>query len=335
MKLLRNIVLMTTVLVMLTSSAYSFVSSSNTNEKMTEEELLKSYETYYQKENIGIENLDYFINSYPDIIFQKEYDNDKKDWLITITAPETPGHIIKGKDDKDVITTKLYWSEGRFLPEGELKNKDKYWSLLTYYGKEVRDPATFTEKERDLIREAGYVSSRRKAKKTPVFFFNAVYDTATRGSTESHIKTISLFGKKSVVHERIEAPLKRAEAKVKEAAKTSYELQAFLDNLKSCDSYSWRDIGAVENRSLHSLGIAVDFLPKKSRKHLFWGWARDRFPETWMDISLDARWLLPEQLVSIFAEEGFVWGGRWVIWDNMHLEYRPEQLAYNKDVFWK
>ena len=83
------------------------------------------------------------------------------------------------------------------------------------------------------------------------------------------------------------------------------------------------------------MGIAIDFLPKKTRKHLFWGWARDRFPETWMDISLESRWLLPDEFVEIFAEEGFVWGGRWVIWDNMHLEYRPEQLAYNKDVFWK
>ena len=355
MKLLKNIVLLTTVSVTMAAAVFGYSRPSSVikpdadgnfqdspalpqeneenqeqTEPLTEEELLKSYEKYYQKPDIGIENLDYFINGYPDIIFEKKFDKTVNDWLITVTATDTPG-----KKDPKGKKTQLYWSEGRFLPKDQLEHKDEYWSLLTYYAEEVRDPVTFSERERDLIREFGYTENRKNAKRTPVFLFDAIYDTATRTSTESHITTIKIFGKYSNVHERMVEPLKRAEAKVKEAAKTSQELQAFLGNIKSCDSYAWRSIEATEIRSLHSLGIAIDFLPRKSRKHLFWGWARDRFPQTWMDVELDARWILPDELVHIFEEEGFVWGGRWVIWDNMHFEYRPEQIAYNKDVFWK
>ena len=31
-----------------------------------------------------------------------------------------------------------------------------------------------------------------------------------------------------------------------------------------------------------------------------------------------------------FEKHGFIWGGKWIIWDNMHFEYRPEVVIYNR-----
>ena len=33
---------------------------------------------------------------------------------------------------------------------------------------------------------------------------------------------------------------------------------------------------------------------------------------------------------EIFEEEGFVWGGKWHLWDNMHFEYRPELILKSR-----
>ena len=38
----------------------------------------------------------------------------------------------------------------------------------------------------------------------------------------------------------------------------------------------------------------------------------------------------PEQIVSIFEKEGFVWGGKWFKFDNIHFEYRPGVLILSR-----
>ena len=43
---------------------------------------------------------------------------------------------------------------------------------------------------------------------------------------------------------------------------------------------------------------------------------------------LTSRWMPPYEIINIFEEEGFIWGGKWLIWDNMHFEYRPELIKY-------
>jgi len=34
----------------------------------------------------------------------------------------------------------------------------------------------------------------------------------------------------------------------------------------------------------------------------------------------------PDIVIDIFEKEGFIWGGKWTVWDNMHFEYRPELI---------
>ena len=46
-----------------------------------------------------------------------------------------------------------------------------------------------------------------------------------------------------------------------------------------------------------------------------------------MLVPLEKRWMPPAEVRKIFEEEGFIWGGYWVIFDNMHFEYHPELIA--------
>jgi len=49
-----------------------------------------------------------------------------------------------------------------------------------------------------------------------------------------------------------------------------------------------------------------------------------------MLIPLDRRWIPPAPVIAAFEEEGFIWGGKWLLWDNMHFEYRPELMTLKK-----
>lgn len=316
MKLQKNVLLFVLSIITL---------SFNLNAKDKKQPKPENYNEYYQKSFVGIGNLKYFQQAYPDIIFQRKYIKEIDDWLITITVPKTPG-----KQDPEGKKFEFYWSNGRMLPEEELKNKEKYWSLLTYYAKTIRNPETYSKEEIDAINYYTSEESREESKGSPMFFFDAVYDTKTRGSTEKHIKTIKFMNKSTNVHERIVTPMKNVEAKIKAAAETDPEIMAFIKSIKTYDSYAWREIRGTGRRSFHGLGLATDIMPKYlAGKQIFWSWAKDKYPKTWMKVPLERRWIPPQKIIDIFESEGFVWGGKWVIYDNMHFEYHPELILYN------
>ncbi|MBQ8678476.1 MAG: M15 family metallopeptidase [Treponema sp.] len=113
------------------------------------------------------------------------------------------------------------------------------------------------------------------------------------------------------------------------AQKTNPKVKEFIDTLKSADAYYWREISGTTRKSFHSYGIAIDLLPKRlGGKAIYWGWEKDRLGDKWMMIPLEKRWTPSDEVIRIFEEEGFIWGGYWVIFDNMHFEYHPE-LIYN------
>ncbi len=276
---------------------------------------------------LGIANLKYLERAYPDLTFIRRYDKQIQDWNITVKMP----------GDR---TAEFYWANGSMLPESELKNADKYWPLLYSYQKELADPANFTEEERERIKQFSSTENRQNGAGTPMFFFDAIYDSTSRARLESHIKRIRFLGNLTNVHERMLEPLARVEKRIYSLAESTTsdgsatpearETKEFLSNLKSNDAYFWRIIAGTKRKSFHSLGIAVDILPKKQGgKQIFWSWARDKYPNTWMLIPLKDRWMPPAAVIRIFEEEGFIWGGKWVIYDNMHFEYHPELIQYN------
>lgn len=256
--------------------------------------------------------------SYPDVSFTEEIDSKQNDWKITVRVP--------GRSEAKVF----YWAGGSMLPLEELSNKEKYWSLLYSYSSELLDPATFTEEQKKALKEFSSSSNRKNGAGTPMFFFDYLYDSYTQTSLEKQLVTISFLGKNARVHQRMKAPLAQVEKRIQEEAKTNSEVSKFVASIKSNDAYYWRIIAGTTRKSFHSLGIAVDILPVSySGLEIYWAWAQQKNPEGWMLTPLSKRWMPPAKVIEIFEEEGFIWGGKWVIWDNMHFEYHPELINYN------
>ena len=268
------------------------------------------------KEEIHIpEKLKIFQEAYPDITFESEWEKNVNDWKITMTLGE-----------KEII---LYWANGAMLPEDELKNKDLYWSLLYEYDyrKPLKDPANFTPQEIEEIKKFGSDENRKSQAGTPMFFFDEIYDSKTRGKLESHIKGISFLGFRVNVHERIVQPLKEIETKINETAKTDKEVADFVKSISKNEAYYWRVIANTNRKSFHSLGIAIDIRPKSYKgKEVYWSWTKDKAPDGWMLTPLKNRWMPPQAVIDIFEDQGFIWGGKWIIFDNMHFEYHPELI---------
>lgn len=266
-----------------------------------------------------------FKRAYPDLIFTEEYDTSVEDWRIDITFPRTPG-----TPDPDGITETFYWAGGSLLPKEELSNKDKYWTLLYHYDKVLSDPADFSQEQIDSIKRFSGTDNRQNGAGTPMFFFDALYDSTTKARLESHLRRITFLGKSVTVHERLVAPLQNVEARITSLSRTDAQVDAFVKEISSLGAYYWRIIAGTNRKSFHSLGIAVDIQPKRlNGRAIYWSWTRDKDPENWMLTPLSKRWMPPQSVISLFEEEGFIWGGKWVIFDNMHFEYHPELIYYN------
>lgn len=266
--------------------------------------------------------LEIFRRAYPDITFAATYDSAKADWRIELTIPE-------GAESRSEI---LYWSNGSMLPESELGNKGKYWTLLYNYkyGEPLEDPANFTQEQIDRMKNFGSSENRRKGAGTPMFFFDTIYESHSQASLERHIKKVTFLGKAVRVHQRLEEPLKRVERRINAAAASDPAIKPFIAEISQLDAYFWRLIAGTNRKSFHSLGIAVDILPKNLRgKAIYWSWTKDKNPD-WMLTPLADRWIPPQTVIDIFEDEGFIWGGKWGIWDNMHFEYHPELILIAK-----
>ena len=265
-----------------------------------------------------------FRFAYPDIIFATSFDDEKNDWKIELTVPNKP------EFGADTQTGIFWWCDGRILPEEELPNADNYHPILYRYPKVLEDPKDFDEEKIRRVKEYSSRESRKNGAGTPPFFFDFLYSAKSQRTIESHIVQVKFLGHKTRIHERIKEPLRNVEKKITLLAKTDAEIKEFVDSIKSSAAYHWRIIAGTKRKSFHSYGIAVDVLPQKlGGKAIFWSWEQDRNPDGWMILPLSRRWMPPERVIEIFEEEGFIWGGKWGIWDNMHFEYHPELILHN------
>ena len=267
--------------------------------------------------NHNIEFLNLFEKAYPQVQFKKSFDKNVNDWKIEISVNEKK--------------QTLYWANAKFLPLEELSQKELYSSLLYHYPNEIPNPKNFTEEDILKIKEFTNQKNRSEGKGTPQFLYNLIYEVETRISTEAKIKSHSFLGKKTNTHQFIHQKLNLVQNEIFEITKIDNEVNSFLEKLDSADSYAWRVISDSGNRSVHSMGLAIDVLPKGwQQKNLYWAWRRDIDPQNWMLLDLDRRWMPPQKVIEIFEEHGFIWGGKWIIWDNMHFEYRPEVILFNQ-----
>lgn len=85
-------------------------------------------------------------------------------------------------------------------------------------------------------------------------------------------------------------------------------------------TYNYRVIQDTGQLSPHAYGIAIDLVRNDAD---YWKWGKK-------DIANKRINDYPEELVKIFEENGFVWGGKWAHFDILHFEYRPEIILKAK-----
>ena len=89
--------------------------------------------------------------------------------------------------------------------------------------------------------------------------------------------------------------------------------EALIGYLKpNSGTFNCRKIAGTEQASAHGYGIAIDINAAFSD---YWRWSKTGY-----------RNRIPQPIVDLFERHGFIWGGKWMHFDTMHFEYRPELL---------
>ena len=245
--------------------------------------------------------------AYPQRVEEIEFRND--DWALLI-------------DD-----TWYYWAHGRLLPE-ELRDQWEQYASYRFYSYSLDLPPLPDPDEETKHR---LKERLERAQENPPGRYEGLladlYRAATRGQTEAGIVTVRLMGFEVRVHRQIAEPLEAVNRDLQELIQTDPGVQRFVAGLRGLAGYNWREIAGTRSRSYHSYGIAIDLAPKSfGGKHTYWRWAWPQTEEFYA-IPYEQRWMVPQKIVEVFEEQGFVWGGKWFFFDTMHFEYRPEILV--------
>jgi len=218
------------------------------------------------------------------------------------------------------------WSHGRLLPEQERGR----WKEL--------EPYPFYEYPRGLPplpRLNGEQAARLRAEverhgrhppKRNEQFMAALLKAPNRAATESRLVRVEVAGFGVTVHERLRAPLAQVSRELEFLRSADPSVAAFLRGLSGMEGYNWRYVDGTRERSLHSYGVAIDVVPRRRGGYAYWRWAMAQVDDWWA-IPYDQRWMPPLSFVRAFEREGFVWGGKWLFFDTMHFEYRPDLIA--------
>ncbi len=266
-----------------------------------------SYDTKYRND------LEKILQAYPDVEFGSSFDTEYDDWKITISAY---GRV-----------SVLFYADGRFISPEQMADKDHYRRMIYRYSKELADPADFSQEVISRIKGFSSPESRSSAPVASTAFFDAVYDTATAESAEKHLVYMDFLGCRIRPHEKIAGKLAEINDSIKRLAETEKDVAGFVEQLEHASVYNRRTIRDTAGTSFHTMAIAIDILPvNRPQKKIYWLWERNAGNSEWMLIPIEDRWMPPSSVINLFEKEGFIWGGNWSIWDNMHFEYRPELL---------
>jgi hypothetical protein len=258
--------------------------------------------------------------AYPGRVGAAEYRNG--DWAVPVRDLRFDGKRVSA----DVW---FYYAGGRILPE-ELRDRAGDFDPHPFYRYPAELPAWEPPGPEETAR-LGTLARRRQANppKRSQHFFDALWRAGSRNEAWDRVKSIRFLGRPVLVHYMILEELSLVEERILARAKTNPRVQQWIGSLKTLDGWNWRDIADTRSRSFHAYGAALDLLPGSSGgKESYWLWTARRIPEWWA-VPYDRRIHPPEEVVRDFESQGFIWGGKWLFFDTMHFEYRPEILILN------
>jgi hypothetical protein len=221
----------------------------------------------------------------------------------------------------------FFWAGGRLLPRAEKDKTDSYSPHFFYIiPARPASPDSYSPQFIEDLRNRSSREARRERKDVNRAFMGVLYGGLERKEIEARLVRVDFLGYRVTVHRGIAEPLKRVDAEIRKWGGA----RDFISSIGSIDGFSWRQIAGTQRMSYHSWGLAVDILPKRlGGKAIYWMWEMEKTKD-WMLIPLENRWNPPRQVIEAFEKEGFIWGGKWPVYDNMHFEYRPELHEFSR-----
>jgi len=244
-----------------------------------------------------------------------------------------PGWVSVRRDGPEPVVSvdgcDFVWAQGRLLPPDRAGEWERYAPQPFYpYPADPPHVEAWTD-DQVTSAEARIEGLRTHPVRRDPGFFDALWSVHDRGSADAAQRRIRFLGARVTVHGSLVAPLSRVEARLQSARTQDPTLDQFLQSLAGFDGYNWRNIAGTESRSNHAYGSALDVIPTSFQgKNPYWLWSnQDGGP--WYRRAWAHRWEPPSTFVKAFEAEGFVWGGKWLLFDTIHFEYRPEILVLN------
>jgi hypothetical protein len=251
---------------------------------------------------------------------------------VAALAESWPGRIAEaavrdGEWMLRVDETWFAWANGRLLPEAERGRREEFVSLSFYrYPLKLPPLAPVDEETAARLRERVRENERNPPRRNDAFL-GLLLRAASRAETEARIVRMEVAGYTVSVHEEVAGPLALVSDELRALKAVDPQVRAFLRGLGEMNGYNYRFVDGTRTRSYHSYGLAVDLIPRSyGGRHPYWRWAM-RKERDWWAVPYERRWMVPAPVVEAFERHGFVWGGKWLFFDTMHFEYRPEVLA--------
>ncbi len=241
------------------------------------------------------------------------------EWITLDSVDGVPVIKVKGRV--------FAWAEGRLLPPALAEHWQDYAPQPFYpYPHDAPDVTSWSD-EKLADTEIRLASRRSSAPRRHSGFFDALWGVRNRTDAEDTQRVVRFLGFRVTVHSALALPLSRIEAHLTALRAHDRELDTFLRGLDHLEGYNWRDIAETQSRSNHAYGIAIDLIPRSyGGKTPYWLWA-PQDDAGWYKTAWLNRWVPNKAVVEAFEEEGFIWGGKWTLFDTIHFEYRPEILA--------
>ena len=149
-------------------------------------------------------------------------------------------------------------------------------------------------------------------------FFRKMYGDCRKGEVASHLVSLPWLPKtwgNSIRMTSVNGVDRQLRA-------VSAEIDALPERIKRAaypiaGTYNCRTVADTGEPSPHGYGIAIDLNTAFSD---YWYWRQHDGPIVYRN-------RMPQEIVAIFENRGFIWGGKWYHYDTMHFEYRPELLT--------
>jgi len=230
----------------------------------------------------------------------------------------------------------FYWANGRLLPEDKLEHSEDYSGIQFYdYRLGEHELPEFDEELVAFLRER-YVTDDSSEQWTSSgrhpAFYEALYGFENRLVADRSMERVTFLNFSVRVHPMVVEPLSEVETEIRARMETDPDLVSFVRNIASVSGFYWRDILGSASRSYHAYGTAVDLLPRRYAGGFgYWRWAARAGIEEWWSLPLSRRHRVPQPVIDAFERHGFVWGGKWIEFDPIHFEYRPEVIRYSRE----